>query len=97
MSLRENERRILAEIEQRLGEEDPRLARHLADFGGADQDGEPGFSGTKAFAWLVCGLIALVLFAMLTALYFSAPAPARTPPPSGQQQSAPQEVPAGTP
>ncbi|MDA0567995.1 DUF3040 domain-containing protein [Streptomonospora sp. S1-112] len=97
MSLRENERRILAEIERRLGEEDPRLARHLADFG-ADQDSDPGFSATKAFAWLVCGLIALVLLAMLTALYFSAPAPARTPPPSGQQQSAPQEeVPAGTP
>jgi|SRR5690625_885957 len=90
MSLRENERRILAEIENALSKDDPDLDGHLRSFGGDDPDlGEdrPG----RGLVWLLIGVATLVLCAMLAGLFFSAPvqgtAPA-TPPsaPGGEAQ-----------
>ncbi|GAA1218338.1 DUF3040 domain-containing protein [Prauserella alba] len=51
MGLRDEERRQLAEIERRLGEDDPRLAQRLATL-------RPGTSRTL---WIVAGLIALFI------------------------------------
>ncbi|MCP2253336.1 Protein of unknown function (DUF3040) [Prauserella aidingensis] len=51
MGLRDEERRQLAEIERRLGEDDPRLDRRLATL-------RPGTSRTL---WTVVGLIGLVV------------------------------------
>ncbi|MEU0493291.1 DUF3040 domain-containing protein [Nocardiopsis changdeensis] len=88
MSLREHERRILEEIERRLGEEDPELAERLDSFGDPDAPAEPGLSGWKP--WVACGLIAAVTAGLLVLLFVltpgapqpveqpSAPAPAQT-------------------
>lgn len=51
MGLRDEERRQLAEIERRLGEEDPRLAQRLARL-------RPGAARTL---WIVAGLMALFI------------------------------------
>ncbi|GAB3463833.1 hypothetical protein GCM10027570_51390 [Streptomonospora sediminis] len=73
MSLRENERRILAEIEDALAKDDPDLDGHLRSFGGDDpsmgEDDRPG----RWLLWLLIGVATLVLCAMLAGLYFSAP------------------------
>ncbi|WP_186356560.1 DUF3040 domain-containing protein [Streptomonospora sp. PA3] len=86
MSLRENERRILAEIEDALSKDDPDLDGHLRSFGGdalSPDDDRPG----KGVLWLLVGVAVLVLCAMLAGLYFSAPvqgtAPATPPSPAG--------------
>lgn len=73
MALRENERRILAEIEQHLSEDDPELADRLSSFGG---DGFPGALGPGVDEWrpwLVCGVIALVVAGLLALLFLAIP------------------------
>ncbi len=90
MSLREHERRILAEIERQLSEEAPRLADRLSSFGSDDPDApvDPGLRSWKP--WVACGLIAAVTAGLLVLLFVltpgapqpveqpSAPAPAQT-------------------
>ncbi|MBB3664316.1 MULTISPECIES: DUF3040 domain-containing protein [Prauserella salsuginis group] len=51
MGLRDEERRQLAEIERRLGEDDPRLAQRLATL-------RPG---TSRMLWIGAGLVALFI------------------------------------
>lgn len=91
MSLRENERRILAEIEYALAKDDPDLDGHLKSFGAADpaydEDDRPG----RAVLLLLIGVAALVLCAMLAGLFFSAPVQGTQPatPPSPAENTAP--------
>ncbi|WP_067969502.1 DUF3040 domain-containing protein [Nocardiopsis trehalosi] len=72
MALREYEQRILTEIEQRLTEDDPRLAGTLAAFGADDpafaRDGAGGWR-----PWAVCAAVAVAVVGLLTALFLSAP------------------------
>ncbi|TDQ53405.1 DUF3040 domain-containing protein [Actinorugispora endophytica] len=86
MALRENERRILAEIEHRLSADDPELAGHLTSFG----EDDPTFAAERGAGggwrpWLVCGAIALVMAGLLVVLFLAtpdgAPEPAATQPP----------------
>ncbi|GAA1770799.1 MULTISPECIES: DUF3040 domain-containing protein [Streptomonospora] len=72
MSLRENERRILAEIENALAKDDPDLDDHLRCFGTDDAWGDDDRPG-RWVVWLLLGVAALVLCAMVAGLYFSAP------------------------
>lgn len=72
MSLRENERRILAEIEDRLSADDPELAEVLASFDTDD------YSASEEVAeawkpWAVCGAIAIVVVGLLVALFVAVP------------------------
>ncbi|GAB3213081.1 DUF3040 domain-containing protein [Marinactinospora thermotolerans] len=83
MALRENERRILAEIEHRLSEDDPELAGRLSSFG----EGDPSFSTALAGGgwrpWLVCGIIAVTVVGLLVVLFTLTPgAPADSVPSS---------------
>ncbi|MFC3996646.1 DUF3040 domain-containing protein [Nocardiopsis sediminis] len=89
MALREYERRILAEIEQRLGEDDPALAGHLATFGADDPSFARGARGGWQ-AWAVCGAIAVVAAGLLALLFFAAPG-APDPEPASPRQ-VPEEV-----
>ncbi|PSL00112.1 Protein of unknown function (DUF3040) [Murinocardiopsis flavida] len=74
MALRENERRILAEIEHRLIEDDPELAESLASFASDAADSESVLRlGWKP--WVVCGIIATVVITMLTVLFMLTPGP----------------------
>ncbi|GAA4901557.1 DUF3040 domain-containing protein [Streptomonospora salina] len=88
MSLRENERRILAEIEQALAEDDPDLDEHLKGFGiddpSDDEEDRPG----RGVLLLLIGAGALVLCALLAGIYFSAPV-------QGTEPAAPASSPAG--
>ncbi|ADH67975.1 DUF3040 domain-containing protein [Nocardiopsis dassonvillei] len=79
MSLREHERRILAEIERQLSEEEPDLAGRLESFGSGDPDApaDPGLGGWKP--WVACGLIAAVTAGLLVMLFVLTPS---TPQPS---------------
>lgn len=78
MSLREHERRILAEIERQLSEDAPELAGRLEAFGADDPDA-PVDSGLRSWKpWVACGLIAAItagLLVMLFVLTPSAPQP----------------------
>lgn len=79
MSLREHERRILAEIERQLTEEEPELASRLESFGVEDPDApaDPSLNSWKP--WVACALIAAVTAAVLVLLFVltpSAPQPA---------------------
>ncbi|QBI54578.1 DUF3040 domain-containing protein [Streptomonospora litoralis] len=80
MSLREYERRILAEMEHALAEDDPDLDGHLRSFGADDDsyldDERPG----RWLLWMLIGVAVLVLCAMLAGLYFSAPVQGTAPP-----------------
>ncbi|MET9781341.1 DUF3040 domain-containing protein [Nocardiopsis alba] len=73
MSLREHERRILAEIERQLSEEAPRLADRLSSFESDDPDApvDPGLRSWKP--WVACGLIAAVTVGLLIALFVLTP------------------------
>ncbi|WP_046470762.1 DUF3040 domain-containing protein [Allosalinactinospora lopnorensis] len=81
MALREYERRILAEIEHHLCEDDPGLADRMETFG-ADAPSEaeetPG-GGWKP--WVVCAMIAVVVIGLLALLFALTPgAPSEQPP-----------------
>ncbi|MDE3724977.1 MULTISPECIES: DUF3040 domain-containing protein [Nocardiopsis] len=84
MSLRENERRILQEIERRLSEEEPELAGRLESFGDPDAPIDPGLSGWKP--WVACGLIAAVTAGLLVLLFVLTPG-APQPEPSAPAQT----------
>lgn len=75
MSLRENERRILAEIEDRLSTDDPDLAEVLASFD-VDDYVAPEDTGGEWKLWVVCGAIATVAISLLVALFLAVPGPA---------------------
>jgi hypothetical protein len=98
MSLREHERRILAEIERQLSEEEPDLAVRLEAFGADDPDApvDPGLNSWRP--WVACALIAAVTAGLLVLLFVltpSAPQPSTTPSPTGTSQTDPaQEGPA---
>ncbi|GAA3741801.1 hypothetical protein HDA32_003387 [Spinactinospora alkalitolerans] len=91
MALRENERRILAQIEHRLSQDDPELAGHLTSFGADD----PGLIGEERRGggwkpWAVCGLIAAVVVGLLVMLFTVTPGrPTEATP---QPSSAPEAV-----
>ncbi|ASU83774.1 DUF3040 domain-containing protein [Nocardiopsis gilva YIM 90087] len=73
MALREYERRILAEIEHRLSEDDPDLAGNLRTFNAdapLSADAKPG-PGWRP--WAVFGLVSLAVIALLMALILTAP------------------------
>ena len=73
MSLREHERRILAEIERQLSEDAPELAGRLESFGAEDPDA-PVDSGLQHWKpWVVCGLIAAVTTILLVLLFVLTP------------------------
>ena len=100
MSLREHERRILAEIERQLSEEEPGLAGRLEAFGSDDPDApiDPSLNSWKP--WVACALIAAVTAGLLVLLFVltpSAPQPSTTPSPAGTSQTTEpaQEGPAG--
>lgn len=73
MSLREHERRILAEIERQLTEDAPDLAGRLEAFGTEDPDApaDPGLHSWKP--WVACGLIAAVTAGLLVMLFVLTP------------------------
>lgn len=87
MSLRENERRILAEIEYRLSEDDPELAENLSSLG-SEQESEYDADGTWK-PWLVYGAIAVVVACLLVVLSLGSPEPAGVSTPT---QPAPESV-----
>lgn len=98
MALRENERRILAEIEHRLIEDAPDLAERMASFTPEEGDTESVLRlGWKP--WAVCGVIAALVITMLTVLFVLTPGPQAesAPGPSSDNQEivAPQSEPAG--
>lgn len=103
MALRENEQRILAEIEHRLSADDPELAERFTSFGNeefpfaeAEQEEESSAGGWKP--WLVCGLITVMVLTLLVVLFSAAPTatePPPPPPPTGTEQSVPDAGPAG--
>ncbi|CAM4325154.1 hypothetical protein GCM10009799_46540 [Nocardiopsis rhodophaea] len=73
MALREYERRILAEIEHRLSEDDPDLAGYLRTF---NADVPSSVDTTPRLGWrpwAVFGLVSLAVIALLTALILTAP------------------------
>ncbi|MEY9212609.1 DUF3040 domain-containing protein [Thermobifida halotolerans] len=74
MSLRENERRILAEIEDQLSTDDPDLAEVLASFD-VDDYIAPEDAGGEWKPWAVCGAIAAVVVGLLVALFLAVPGP----------------------
>jgi hypothetical protein len=100
MSLREHERRVLAQIERQLSEEAPDLAVRLETFGSDDPDA-PADPGLKSWRpWVACGLIAAVtagLLVMLFVLTPSAPQPDTPRPAQTSQDSEPGPAPAGDP
>ncbi|MBB6120126.1 DUF3040 domain-containing protein [Nocardiopsis algeriensis] len=76
MSLREHERRILAEIERQLSEEEPELAGRLASLSDAPSD--LGLGSWKP--WVACGLIAAVTAGLLVLLFVLTPSAPQTAP-----------------
>ncbi|HJE61132.1 MAG TPA: DUF3040 domain-containing protein [Nocardiopsis listeri] len=89
MSLREHERRILAEIEKQLSEDAPELAGRLEAFGTDDPDApvDPGLQSWRP--WVACALIAAVTAGLLVLLFVltpSAPQPDQ-PRPAGTSQN----------
>ncbi len=100
MSLREHERRILAEIERQLSEDAPELAGRLEAFGTDDPDApvDPGLRSWKP--WVACGLIAAVTAGLLVLLFVltpSAPQPDNPRPAETSQDNAPDPAPEGDP
>lgn len=89
MSLREHERRILAQIERQLSEDAPELAGRLESFGVEDPD-VPADSGPRNWKpWVVCALIAAVSTVLLVLLFVltpSAPQP-QDPGPGGTSEN----------
>ncbi|MEU3306234.1 DUF3040 domain-containing protein [Nocardiopsis sp. NPDC055551] len=73
MSLREHERRILAEIEKQLSEDAPELAGRLEAFGTEDPDvpADPGLQSWRP--WVACALIAAVTAGLLVLLFVLTP------------------------
>ncbi|MEU3018170.1 DUF3040 domain-containing protein [Nocardiopsis sp. NPDC007018] len=90
MSLREHERRILAEIERQLSEEAPALAGRLEAFGSDDPDApvDPGLTSWRP--WVACGLIAAVTAGLLVLLFVLTPSAQQpdTPRPAENSQDA---------
>ncbi|MBR8740857.1 DUF3040 domain-containing protein [Nocardiopsis sp. MG754419] len=89
MSLREHERRILAQIEKQLSEDAPELAGRLEAFGTEDPDApvDPGLQSWRP--WVACALIAAVTAALLVLLFVvtpNAPQPEQ-PRPAGTSES----------
>ncbi|GAA1112526.1 DUF3040 domain-containing protein [Nocardiopsis metallicus] len=98
MSLREHERRILAQIEKQLSEDAPELAGRLEAFGTDDPDApaDPGLRSWKP--WVACGLIAAVTAGLLVLLFVltpSAPQPENPRPAETSQNTVPDPVPEG--
>ncbi|GLU45774.1 DUF3040 domain-containing protein [Nocardiopsis ansamitocini] len=83
MALRENERRILAEIEIRLSEDDPQLAGHLSSFGSDDPSFAVAHSAGGWRPWLVCGAIAFAVVGLLVVLFVATPGASSVPSPAG--------------
>lgn len=73
MSLREHERRILAEIERRLSEDAPELADRLGSFKNEDPDVSTDLGLQRWRPWVACGLIAAVTAALLVLLFVLTP------------------------
>ncbi|RCV50405.1 DUF3040 domain-containing protein [Marinitenerispora sediminis] len=99
MALRENERRILAEIEHRLSEDDPELAERLSAFGTDDPFAEDGPEGVEDGAgwkpWAVCGAIAALLVGLLVVVFaMTPPQPVASP---SRTTSSPEAVVSGVP
>lgn len=101
MSLREHERRILAEIERKLDEEAPDLADRLDTFAAEDPDApaDPDLGSWKP--WAACAVIAAVTAGLLVLLFLLTPGTPQ-PEPSGQSvpgtgESLPADEPAGDP
>ncbi|KUP96850.1 DUF3040 domain-containing protein [Thermobifida cellulosilytica] len=88
MALRENERRILAEIEDQLSADDPALAEVLSSFD-VDDYVAPDEAAEAWKPWAVCGAIALVVVGLLVALFVAVPGA------DAQQESAPAARPVG--
>jgi hypothetical protein len=98
MSLREHERRILAQIEKQLSEDAPELAGRLEAFGSDDPDApvDPGLRSWKP--WVACGLIAAITAGLLVLLFVltpSAPQPETPRPAETSQNTVPDPVPEG--
>lgn len=91
MALWDDERRILAEIEQRLSQDDPALAETMHSFG----EGEPapresgGGTGGSWKPWIMVGLIVTMVIGLLAVLVSVSLSSAGG---SGAQNSAPQVV-----
>ncbi|TDD08797.1 DUF3040 domain-containing protein [Nonomuraea deserti] len=73
MSLSPRERRILAEIEGALEQEDPELARRVAEINRAGwaRDARPGSRGVRRRApraWMIYLAVALVIVSLLVAV-----------------------------
>lgn len=84
MSLRENERRILAEIEHQLSTDDPELAEALASFDGGDRFSSEEIAETWK-PWAICAAIASVVAGLLVVLFLAIPGPQ----PSGEDALSP--------
>src|SRR5690625_1632631 len=99
MSLREHERRILAEIERQLDEEAPDHADRLDSFAAEDPDepAEPGLGSWKP--WAACAVIAGVTAGLLVLLFLLTPGTPQPEPASqgvpGTEESVPADEPAG--
>ncbi|OLT29615.1 hypothetical protein BJF83_10745 [Nocardiopsis sp. CNR-923] len=96
MSLREHERRILAEIERQLSEEAPDLAGRLSAFGSDDPDAplDPSLTGWRP--WVACAVIAAVTAGLLVLLFVLTPS-APSPSPSETAETPETSEPADTP
>ena len=98
MSLREHERRILAEIERQLSEDAPELAGRLEAFSTEDPDApaDPGLRTWKP--WVACGLIAAITASLLVMLFVftpSAPQPENPSPTETSENGVPGPEPEG--
>lgn len=97
MSLREHERRILAEIERQLDEEAPDLADRLDSFAAEDSDEptEPGLGSWKP--WVACAVIAAVTAGLLVLLFLLTPGTPQPEPASENVPGTGESVPADEP
>lgn len=97
MSLREHERRILAEIERQLDEEAPDLADRLDSFAAEDPDEptEPDLGSWKP--WAACAMIAAVTAGLLVLLFLLTPGTPQPGPASENAPSTGESVPADKP
>ncbi|GAA3729470.1 DUF3040 domain-containing protein [Salinactinospora qingdaonensis] len=71
MALRENERRILAQIEHHLTEDDPELAGHLTSFGADDPAFMRAAMGAGWKPWAVCAAIGAAVIGLLIVLFLT--------------------------
>ncbi|MBB4932047.1 hypothetical protein F4561_002867 [Lipingzhangella halophila] len=84
MALREYERRILAEIEQHLSEDDPDLAGRMEMFGADTPSLDEEERGSSWRPWAVCAAIAAAVIGLLVMLVALTPGEqgATEPPPA---------------